>query len=385
MTAVTAVRLASDRAEVSLASIHDDLREASRIEDYVEIFVRGVTDKYSSLGAITDILIDQGRAPAFVINNALTFTDCPKVGAPIIDSMRDHLKPSAQVTFDRDMDADGRFKLETGGIIRMHLYRSGDALGSAASAALRLQPPKPWRWEQMDLPDIILSMLDKPQGLILFSGPVGSRKTSACHAMLDYVNRRYDQPRHIYTIEDPPEFEHDDLGSLFHAREIGHTAKDFPTAIYGALRVRPDIILIGELRDPDTIDAGLLASRLGRLALSTIHSETTIKTLARITQAFAADKRADVMASLKDNLLGIVNLRAIPTLAGGTVLAYEVLILDDGNRDLIDQPEQLLGALDRAGSENVSMEACLTRYAKAGVIAPEIARKYAPDPTRLRI
>ena len=330
-------------------------------------------------------MVDHGRPPAFVINNALMFTDCPNVSEAVIDSMRNHLKPAAQVAFERDMDADGRFKLDTGGIVRMHLYRSGDAMGSAASAALRLQPPKPWRWEQMNLPDVILSMLEKPQGLILFSGPVGSRKTSACHAMLDYVNRRYDQPRHIYTIEDPPEFEHEDLGSLFHAREIGHTAKDFPTAIYGALRVRPDIILIGELRDPETIDAGLLASRLGRLALSTIHSETTIKTLARITQAFAADKRADVMASLKDNLLGIVNLRAVPSIAGGTVLAHEVLLLDESNRDLIEKPTELHGTLERPGTQSISMEACLSKFAKGGVITADVAEKYAPDPTRLRI
>jgi Tfp pilus assembly pilus retraction ATPase PilT len=371
---------------LNLPSIHDDLRDAPSIEDYVEILLRGLEREHGFLpGAVTDILIDHGRPPAFVASGDLRFTDCPKVQERIIDSMVQHLKPSARDAFMNDMDADGRFKLPGGGITRMHLFRSGDSLGDAASAALRLQPPKPFTWEQMKLPDEILELLDKPQGLILFSGPVGSRKTSACHAMLDYVNKRVDQPRHIYTIEDPPEFEHEDIGSLFHSREIGHTAKDFPMAIHGALRVRPNIILIGELRTPETIDAGLLAARLGRLALATIHSETTIKTISRITQAFPEGKRGDVLASLKDNLIGVINLRTVPTVQGGEVLAYEVLLIDQNTVELIDKPLELLGALERPHSKMNSMEQCLTEFAKKGIISLDTANQYAPDATRLKI
>jgi twitching motility protein PilT len=371
---------------VNATSIASELESAYSIEDYVSTLVTYLDESGQLHFPITDIHIDTDRPPSIVSNDVHYFVEGPAVPGIVIDSMIRHLRPAASESLHTTFEADGRF-FRTGnqGITRMHVYHSGDGAGDSYSAALRLQPRSPYKWDEMGLPAHVKAWLDRPQGLIIFSGPVGSRKTSAAHALIDAANRRIEKPQHIILIEDPPEFAHEQIGSLFHQREIGHTALDFPTAVIGALRVKHDLMLIGELRSFETIEAGLTAARLGKKVITTVHSETTVKTIARITQAFPPGRRDDVIATLKDNLIGIVNLRPVPRVDGGLVLAYEILSVSSENNDLIDEPDQLIGKIEnsRDGSSN-TLEHCLSELTKEGIISPDTARQYAPDPTRLR-
>jgi twitching motility protein PilT len=244
-----------------------------------------------------------------------------------------------------------------------------------------LQPPRPFRWDEMGLPNHLLDLLDRPQGLVIFVGPVGSRKTAALNAMLDHVNRKH-PPKHVVTVEDPPEFTHTPINGYFHQREIGHTTPSYRTAIEGALRMRPDFLIVGEARDGDTIDAALLASKLGRLCMTSMHVETTTEAIMRISQSFSGSKRDEVMATFESSMLAIVALRPVPTVNGDIVLAYEILRNTKATRPNLSDPLKLRGML-LEGDNMIRMESCLERLYRDGKITRETAIAFAPDPDAL--
>lgn len=351
---------------------------AMRIDEYVEAIVNGFAHHAESQQRISDVLVSAERPPRLVVNGRLMWTDLEATPKSVLQSAVEHLSPRAQTTFDEVMDASGRFTLADGSPVRMHLFKSDRAL----SGVFRLQPPRPFTWPEMNLPDQLLEALDRSQGFILFSGPVGSRKTAAANAMIDYLNDRWERPTHILTIEDPPEFTHEDRAAYIHQREIGFTAADYLTAIYGALRARPNVIFLGELRDASQIEACLMAASLGRLAISTIHSETTYQTISRITQAFPDDRRSEILEILKAVLICIVSLRAVPGVDGQEHLAYEILWLDKTSRNLLDELDQLRGHV-ATGENCVPMSTVLNDLVHQGRITRDEALRHAHQPDEI--
>jgi len=351
--------------------------------DSLDEFVRIIEGQIPESQRLTDIHLDTLGPTWVMINDHLYPTNATPVPQIITEDAKMHLSTHAQHLFDTEQDAGGRLKRADGSIIRMQLYMCDDSI----SLALRLQPPRPWTFDQMGIPDHLLDLLERPQGLVLFAGAVGSRKTSVLHAMLDTVNRRSEKQRkHIYMIDDPPEFTHLPLHALFHGREIGVTTPNYKTAIYGSLRAKPDYLTIGEMRNAETIEAAVLAGSLGRLVMTTIHSETATQTLTRLIQSFPADRRDEMNAALADVLLAICAFKVVPTVSGGTALAYEILRKNDQTRNLLDDPVQLRGALDDPGCADMnSFETCLSEMYRKSIITRESAEKYAPDPSRLTL
>jgi twitching motility protein PilT len=176
----------------------------------------------------------------------------------------------------------------------------------------------------------VLALTRLPYGLVLIGGPTGSGKTTTVAALIDEINRR--EARHIITIEDPIEYEHPQQKSLVEQIEIGIDAPDFPTALRSALRQAPDVIVIGEMRDPETMAMALTASETGHLVFSTLHTGDVTSTIARVADSFSADRQPTIRQELSVSLAAVMTQHLLPRMGGGRVPAAELLLIGYGAR-----------------------------------------------------
>jgi twitching motility protein PilT len=190
--------------------------------------------------------------------------------------------------------------------------------------------------EELGLPPSLHELTSKPRGLVLVTGPTGSGKSTTLAALIDEINRH--RPDHIITIEDPIEFLHSHQRSIVNQREIGHDAASFSEALRGALRQDPDVILLGEMRDLETISTALTAAETGHLVFATLHTQSAPSTIDRIIDVFPAAQQDQVRMQLANSLQGVVTQTLLPTIDGtGRAAALEILFLDDAIRNLIRQ------------------------------------------------
>ena len=227
--------------------------------------------------------------------------------------------------------ADGAApRSSNGGPYRVHAYRHGHGL----RVAIRLLAETVPSLEQLALPAVVATLAHRPAGLVLFTGPTGSGKTTALAALVDRINRTSE--RNVVTVEDPVEYVHVAVRSLITHCEIGRDVSDYAEALRGVLRADPDVILIGEMRDRETIAAALTAAETGHLVFATLHTNDAAQTVDRIVDAFPADAHAQVRTQLSAVLAGIVALRLVPRHDGaGRRAAAEILIGTDAVRALI--------------------------------------------------
>ncbi|HMD01651.1 MAG TPA: ATPase, T2SS/T4P/T4SS family, partial [Candidatus Baltobacteraceae bacterium] len=337
-----------------------------------------VEDARSRYPGLSDMHLDPGVAPTYIVDNRQLWD---QHAAPIdIDLLgRMVRQPGTLSEFARrrledDRECDLGYQLHDGSRCRVHVMMMGEG---AYAATIRILPSRVLAFEKTGLPRELLELLDAPQGLIIFSGPVGSGKTTALHSMLDDRNIR-GPACHIYTIEDPIEYIHreeDRRFALFHQRELGTSARSYPIAISGSLRIRPNILVIGEARDLDTMEALLIASQVGRLAMTTTHSHDTYQTIKRITSMFG-ERYDEALENLKSVLLAIVNLRLVPMKHGGVVTACEIMRMTPAIRNLIDKPLQIHGELSKEPGCR-TLEDDLVRLYREGAIDRESAIAYA--------
>ena len=204
---------------------------------------------------------------------------------------------------------------------------------------LRLIPQTILTMEQLQLPDVLQTLAARPKGLILVTGPTGSGKSTTLAAMIDWINRN--ETRHILTIEDPVEFVHESRKSLIRHREVGiHTLK-FHNALKAALREDPDVILVGEIRDQETLSTALEASQTGHLVFGTLHTNSAVKTIERVLNVFEPDAQDSIRRSLSESLLGVIAQGLIKTTDGRRAAYHDILINTDACKDYIQR-----GALD---------------------------------------
>lgn len=344
------------------------------VEDLCELARRQFGD------ALSDIQLDIGYPPTIVVDGKSSqMDDQEAVTSELINSGIEHLSEFARSRYTEELDADGRFKMRDGGIVRMHAYVEED--GPALS--LRLQPPQVRPWETVGLPNHLLDLFDRPNGLVIFCGQVRSGKTTVIHSAFDHINRTASSPKIFYTIEDPPEFRHERDRATFHAREIGVSAKTYTRAIEGALRVKHDYMLIGEWRNRETMEAGIQAALLSSLVFTTIHTNGVEQTLQRVVQSFDGDRQAEIKAALAQTLLAIVYLRLVPATNGKEVLAYEIVRITDQTRALLEKPLQFKDSLDDKEGM-ITLERCLSNFVDTGVITREVAERNANEPKRLK-
>jgi twitching motility protein PilT len=256
----------------------------------------------------------------------------------------------------------------------------------AISAAFRRIPHEIPNLDELGLPKVLEDFTRKPRGLILVTGPTGSGKSTSLAAMLDVINRERDE--HILTIEDPIEFLHSHKRCIVNQREIGADAEDFALALKSALREDPDVILVGEMRDLETMSTALTAAETGHLVFATLHTQSTAQTVDRIIDIFPAEQQAQVRMQLSIGLQGIVTQQLLPTADGrGRVVACEVLVPTPAVRNLIREGKthQIYSAIQTSGSLGMqTMDAHLAQLVRMGRISRELSDQRASVPEELK-
>ncbi len=235
--------------------------------------------------------------------------------------------------FDRFTEfgtADGAQRATDGGTCRIHAYRQSTGVRVVVRLLARDIP----RFEDLELPPVIATFANRPMGLVLFTGPTGSGKTTALAALLDRINRSSE--RHIITVEDPIEYIHRSQRSIVTQCELGRDVNSYAEALRGMMRADPDVILIGEMRDRETMAAAMTAAETGHLVFATLHTNDSAQTIDRIIDSFPSEAQNQLRSQLAAVLIGVVGLRLVPRAAGaGRRAAAEVMIATDGIRNTI--------------------------------------------------
>jgi len=249
------------------------------------------------------------------------------------------------------------------------------------SAVLRLIPNRLMTFEQLGLPEAAISLLSRPRGLILVTGPTGSGKTTTLATMIDWINQNLD--RHIVTIEDPIEYYHSHGRGLVTQREIGADVPDFPEAMRRVLRQDPDVILLGEMRDLETISAAITAAETGHLVFGTLHTTGSARTVNRIIDAFPANQQEQIRAQLSVSLIAVISQVLMPHASGsGRVAGFEVMINVPAIGNLIRKNEtnkiqSTIQTSRRMGM--ITLDDFLYDLVQRQTITKETALEYAQD------
>ncbi len=279
---------------------------------------------------------------------------------------------SQRAEFEKELELD--FAIQFGEDLRFRVNAFNTLTGPAA--AFRSIPTKILTLEQLGTPAIVRKLASVHKGLILVTGPTGSGKSTTLAAMIDYINSNY--PKHILTIEDPVEFVHQSKQSLVNQRELGGNTKSFARALKSALREDPDVILVGELRDLETIELALSAAETGHLVMGTLHTNSAAKTIDRIVDVFPAGDKSLIMSMLSTSIEGIIAQSLIKTQDGkGRVAALEILIGTPAIRNLIREGKMpqiysLLQIGSKVGMQ--TMKDSVYRLLERGIISMDSAK-----------
>ena len=254
------------------------------------------------------------------------------------------------------------------------------------SAAFRLIPHGIPKLSELGLPKILEEFTKKPRGFVLVTGPTGSGKSTTLASLVDIINEA--RQEHILTIEDPIEFLHQHKNCIVNQREIGADAEDFSLALKAALREDPDVILVGEMRDLETMSTALTAAETGHLVFATLHTQSTSQTVDRIIDVFPTEQQRQVRMQLSVALQGIVTQQLLPTADGaGRVSACEVLVPTPAVRNLIREGKshQIYSAIQTSGAVGMqTMDAALAQLARQGRITRQLAEQRASVPEELK-
>src|SRR5690242_2424185 len=284
-----------------------------------------------------------------------------------------HLEVDRQIDFAHSIPGLARF--------RVNVYWQRESLG----AAFRLIPTEIKTLEELGIPTALHSLSDKPRGLVLVTGPTGSGKSTTLAALIDEINRK--RAEHILTIEDPVEFVHRHKRCIVNQREIGPDATSFANALKAALRQDPDVILVGEMRDLETISTALTAAETGHLVFGTLHTQSAPSTIDRIIDVFPAEQQEQVRIQIANSLQGVVTQALLPTADKmGRVPALEILLPDDAVRNLIRQGkvEQIYSVMQtNTGRGMQTMEQSLGDLIMRRVVDLELGLSRSSRPNQL--
>jgi twitching motility protein PilT len=281
--------------------------------------------------------------------------------------------------FAREQEVDFAYAMDGLSRFRINAFRQRGSV----SLVCRAIPFGIRTLQELDLPPVIADLADEPRGIILVTGTTGSGKSTTLAAMIDHINDRF--ARHIVTIEDPIEFLHPDKRSVVNQREVGQDTESFTRALRRVLRQDPDVILIGEMRDEETVQTALSAAETGHLVLSTLHTVDAPETVNRIIDFFPPHQHAQARAMLAGTLKGVISQRLVPAAGGsGRVAACEVLRMNGRVRDMLLDPDQT-GRLPEVIADGAyygmqTFDQALFAHVKAGRVTMEDAVRVATNP-----
>jgi twitching motility protein PilT len=329
--------------------------------DLIELLNFGVKSKAS------DLHLSSGMPPMIRVNGDVKKLNIEPLNKEQVKTMiYDIMNESQRKDFDEHWECD--FSFEVAGLARFRVNAFNHNRG--AGAVFRTIPSKVLTLDDLKAPKLFGNLMTKPKGLILVTGPTGSGKSTTLAAMINHYNETFNG--HILTVEDPIEFVHESKKSLINQREVGTMTKSFSNALRSALREDPDMILVGEMRDLETIRLALTAAETGHLVLGTLHSSSAAKTINRIIDVFPENEKEMVRTMLSESIEAIISQSLLKTKDGnGRVAAHEIMVGTPAIRNLIRENKvaQMYSSIQMGQSQGMqTMDQCLTNLVKLGKI-----------------
>jgi twitching motility protein PilT len=344
-------------------------RDATRFEGWL--------DQLKAAGG-SDLYLVAGAPPSVRVHGVVRpLGDAVLSGEEIEQSVLPALPAAAVPLYHAHGSTDAAIRGPGGGRFRVNLHRER----GRAAAAIRALPARAPRLADLGLPASVEQLTRLPRGLVLVGGPTGSGKTTTLSAIVEELNLR--DARHIVTIEDPIEYEHRHQLSLVEQVEVGVDAPDFPTALRAAVRQAPDIIVVGEMRDPETMQTALAAAETGHLVFSTVHTPDVASTIARVADSFPTERQNTIRQELSLALAAVLTQTMLPRIGGGIVPACELLMIGYGARqhirkNALQHMHQEITITRKQGS--FTLEESLARLVKDGLVEREDAQARAVHP-----
>ncbi|HEZ3839095.1 TPA: type IV pilus twitching motility protein PilT [Neisseria meningitidis] len=326
----------------------------------------------------SDLHLSSGISPMIRVHGDMRRINLPEmsaeeVGNMVTSVMNDHQRK----IYQQNLEVDFSFELPNVARFRVNAFN----IGRGPAAVFRTIPSTVLSLEELKAPSIFQKIAESPRGMVLVTGPTGSGKSTTLAAMINYINET--QPAHILTIEDPIEFVHQSKKSLINQRELHQHTLSFANALRSALREDPDVILVGEMRDPETIGLALTAAETGHLVFGTLHTTGAAKTVDRIVDVFPAGEKEMVRSMLSESLTAVISQNLLKTHDGnGRVASHEILIANPAVRNLIRENKitQINSVLQTGQASGMqTMDQSLQSLVRQGLIAPEVARRRAQN------
>lgn len=373
------------------------MEASAAMDDSLKIeLVRDLDDREPKIiGAATSarlnqwlsILVERGGSDLLLVagvpacirreGQVIPIENTPLQGEQIENAVMPALSSHGLQLYKEKQIADSSYRIAGLGRFRINLHHER----GRAAAAIRALPTKVPSLRELHLPTAVEALARLPRGLVLIGGPAGSGKTTTLSALVNEINRR--EARHIVTIEDPIEYEHQHIRSVVEQVEIGVDVQDFPTALRAALRQAPDVLVVGEMRDPETMRIAVAAAETGHLVLSTLHTTDVASTVARICDSFPPERQNTIRQELAMALSAVLTQILLPSKTGGRYPAAELLMLGYGakqhiRRNMLQHLHQEITITKKSGS--FSLEESLVDLVSQGHISREEALLYAIHP-----
>lgn len=326
----------------------------------------------------SDLHLSSGLPPMIRVDG-----DVRRINLPAMDHKQVHgliydiMNDKQRKDYEEFLETD--FSFDVPGVARFRVNAFNQNRGPGA--VFRTIPSKVLSMEDLGMGEIFKKIAEVPRGLVLVTGPTGSGKSTTLAAMLDYINSNKYQ--HILTVEDPIEFVHESKKCLVNQREVHRDTLGFNEALRSALREDPDIILVGEMRDLETIRLALTAAETGHLVFGTLHTTSAAKTIDRIVDVFPAEEKSMVRSMLSESLQAVISQTLLKKVGGGRVAAHEIMIGTPAIRNLIreDKVAQMYSAIQTGGAQGMqTLDACLKNLLSKGLISRDSAREKAKSP-----
>ncbi len=339
--------------------------------------IQELLNKMIELGA-SDLHITQGKPPLFRVHgnlraamqDALNAEDCIRISYSVMnEAQRKNFEHKKEYDFSFGINSLARFRAN------VFMQRGTVAM------AIRLIPFDILTMDQLGLPKAMGEFTDRPTGLVLVTGPTGSGKSTTLAAMIDKINTEMEG--HILTVEDPIEFVHKHKRCIINQREVRSDTESFSSALRVALRQDPDVVLIGEMRDTETMAAALSIAETGHLTLATLHTNSCAQTINRIVDAFPAGEKSQIRTQLSFVLQGVISQNLIPKIGGGRVLAYEIMTITPAIRSMIrdDKIHQIQSSIEAGQKFGMNtMNAKLVELVQTRKVERNEALSRSPDP-----